>query len=94
MGETFSGVDYRAGVRAAQEFTALVRDLDITPAQAALAWVVQQPGVTTVIPGARNAEQARANAAAGHAAPLPAEVLDGVTRIYDQYFRETVHGRW
>jgi aryl-alcohol dehydrogenase-like predicted oxidoreductase len=94
VGETFSGVDYRSGVRAAQEFTALVRDLDLTPAQAALAWVVQQPGVTTVIPGARNAEQARANAAAGQAAALPAEVLDGVTRIYDQYFREAVHDRW
>src|SRR4051794_40023799 len=75
VGETFSGVDYEAGVRAAQEFSALVRDLDLTPAQAALAWVVQQPGVTTVIPGARNAEQARANAAAGLAAPLPDDVL-------------------
>ena len=38
---------------------------DVPPAQAALAWVVQQPGVTTVIPGARSPEQARANAAAG-----------------------------
>lgn len=94
VGETFSGVDYGAGVRAAQEFSALVRDLDLSPAQAALAWVVQQPGVTTVIPGARNAEQARANAAAGLAAPLPAEVLDGVTAIYDRYFREAVHDRW
>src|SRR6478735_5842873 len=32
VGETFSGVDYEAGVRAAQEFSALVRDLDLTPA--------------------------------------------------------------
>ncbi len=94
VGETFSGVDFASGVRAAQEFTALVRDLDLTPAQAALAWVVQQPGVTTVIPGARNADQARANAAAGLAAPLPGSVLEGVARIYDTYFREAIHGRW
>jgi aryl-alcohol dehydrogenase-like predicted oxidoreductase len=94
VGETFSGVDFASGVRAAQEFTALVRDLDLTPAQAALAWVVQQPGVTTVIPGARNADQARANAAAGLAAPLPDSVLEGATRIYDAYFREAIHGRW
>ena len=53
-----------------------------------------QPGVTTVIPGARNAEQARANAAAGEIGPLPGELLDGVTRLYDTYFREAVHGRW
>ena len=67
---------------------------DVTTAQAALAWVAQQPGVSTVIPGARNAEQARANAAAGSVAPLPAEVLDGVRRIYDERLRESVHGRW
>jgi aryl-alcohol dehydrogenase-like predicted oxidoreductase len=94
VGETFSGVDYEAGVRAAQEFSALVSDLDVTPAQAAIAWVVQQPGVSTVIPGARNADQARANAAAGEVGALPDELLAGVTRIYDTYFREAVHGRW
>ena len=93
MGETFSGVDFETGVAAAQEFGALVADLDVTPAQAALAWVVQQPGVSTVIPGARNPDQARANAAAG-SVDLPAEVLDGVTRIYDTHFREAIHTRW
>jgi aryl-alcohol dehydrogenase-like predicted oxidoreductase len=94
VGETFSGVDFETGVRAAKEFTALVADLDVTPAQAAIAWLVQQPGVTTVIPGARNADQARANAAAGETPPLPADVLEGVTRIYDTYFRDAIHGRW
>ena len=56
--------------------------------------VVQQPGVTTVIPGARNADQARANAAAGSIDALPADVLEGVTRIYDTYFRAAIHDRW
>jgi aryl-alcohol dehydrogenase-like predicted oxidoreductase len=96
VGETFSGVDYSTGVVAAQEFSALVAQHlpDVTPAQAALAWVVQQPGVTTVIPGARNAAQARANAAAASVGALPADVLDGVRRIYDEHFREAVHPHW
>jgi aryl-alcohol dehydrogenase-like predicted oxidoreductase len=96
VGETFSGVDYATGVRAAREFTALVRSsgVDATPAQVALAWIVQLPGVTTVIPGARNAEQARANAAAGAMPPLPGELRDGVAQLYDTYFREAVHDRW
>jgi len=97
VGETFSGVDFESGVRAAREFTALVEQhgpTGLTPAQLALAWVWQQPGVTTVIPGARNAEQARANAAAGDADPLPQPLLDGVREIYDRYFRAAVHGRW
>ncbi len=97
VGETFSGVDYDTGLAAATEFAALVREHlaeDVTTAQAALAWVAQQPGVSTVIPGARNADQARANAAAGAVAPLPTEVLDGVLRIYDGRIRESVHSRW
>src|SRR3954451_7221472 len=51
VGEMFGFVDYETGVRAAREFSRLVSELpvDLTPAQAALAWVVQQQGVTTVI---------------------------------------------
>jgi aryl-alcohol dehydrogenase-like predicted oxidoreductase len=97
VGETFSGLDYETGVVAAQEFAALVRQYlpaGVTPAQAAVAWVVQQPGVTTVIPGARNAGQARGNAGAGRLGPLDPDLLDGVRRIYDEHFRASVHPRW
>jgi aryl-alcohol dehydrogenase-like predicted oxidoreductase len=96
VGETFSGVDYETGVVAAREFSALVAEHvpGATPAQAALAWVVQQRGVTTVIPGARNAEQARANAQAASIGPLVPAFLDGVRRIYDEHFRASVHPRW
>ena len=96
VGETFSGVDYETGVAAAKEFSALVAEHGpgATPAQAALAWVVQQPGVTTVIPGARNADQARANAQAASIGPLDPAFLDGVRRIYDEHFRASVHPRW
>jgi aryl-alcohol dehydrogenase-like predicted oxidoreductase len=97
VGETFSGVDYAIGLRAAAEFTALVRATlpeEVTPAQAALAWCAQQPGVTTVIPGARSAEQAEANAAAGRVATLPEAFLDGVREIYDARLRAAIHPRW
>ena len=97
VGETFSGVDFETGVIAAREFRDLVKEhlpAGVTPAQAAIAWVVQQTGVTTVIPGARNADQARANAEAGTIGTLSSEFLLGVQRIYDQHFRETIHSRW
>lgn len=97
VGETFSGVDYAAGVAAAREFSRLVADHGppgATPAQVALAWVVQQAGVSTVIPGARNPDQARANAAAGALPPLAPELVDGVRRIYDASFRAAIHDRW
>ncbi len=97
VGETFSGVDFETGIAAAEEFKALVRvhlPAEVTTAQAALAWVAQQPGVTTVIPGARNAEQALSNAAAAGLGPLPAELSDGVRRIYEERIRSSVHDRW
>jgi aryl-alcohol dehydrogenase-like predicted oxidoreductase len=97
VGETFSGVDYDTGVAASKEFVALVEASGlhgVTPAQAAIAWVWQQSGVTTVIPGARNAEQARANAAAGRVDSLPAAFSEGVRLLYDARIRESVHSRW
>jgi len=92
VGETFSGVDYEVGVQAAREFTDLVPQ-GVTPAQAAIAWVVAQDGVSTVIPGARSPEQARANARAA-AVDVRPELLEGVRRIYDTHLREAVHPRW
>lgn len=97
VGETFSGVDYATGVEAAREFSSLVSSAglsDVTPAQAAIAWIWQQPGVSTVIPGARNVSQASANAAAGSVPQLPESFLEGVAGLYDRKIREQVHGRW
>jgi len=97
VGETFSGVDYQTGVAVAGEFSRLVVEhlgREVTPAQAALAWVIQQPGVTTVIPGARSPEQARANAAAGLLPALPAAFLDAVAELYDRRLRAAIHPRW
>ena len=94
VGETFSGVPFEVGVGAARELAALAGDLGVGTAALALRWVVDQPGVSVVIPGARNAEQAKANADAAALAPLTAETLTAIERIYDERIREHVHGRW
>ncbi|MBI5160008.1 MAG: aldo/keto reductase [Micrococcales bacterium] len=94
IGETFSGVDYDEGVEAAREFSALAAAHDLAPATAALAWVAQLPEVSTVIPGARNPEQARGNAAAGSVPPLGPEFGAQVQELYDRRFRKEIHGRW
>jgi aryl-alcohol dehydrogenase-like predicted oxidoreductase len=92
VGETFSGVDYGLGLKAVAEFEQLVPEGTDT-AQAAIAWIAAQDGVTSVIPGARNVAQARANAAAADVA-LNEEFDAGVRWIYDHYFREAIHPRW
>ena len=93
VGETFSGVPYDVGLRAARKVAALT-PAGATTAQLALRWIVDQPGVSTVIPGARNAEQARANAAAADLAPLTPEMLEELREVYDGDVREHVHSRW
>jgi aryl-alcohol dehydrogenase-like predicted oxidoreductase len=92
VGETFSGVDFETGVRAAQEFAAAVPE-GLKPAQAAIAWIIAQDGVTAAIPGARNVDQARSNAEAA-AATLPAGFDATVHEIYDRHLREAIHPRW
>ena len=97
QGETFSGVDYEQGVAAARRFSALVAEHapeGVTPAQAAIAWAAQQPGVTTVIPGARSVAQAESNAAAGALPPLGDAFDAGVHAVYDEAFRAAIHDRW
>ncbi|ELS50536.1 putative oxidoreductase [Streptomyces viridochromogenes Tue57] len=93
QGETFSGVDYESGVEAAVEFAGLAPE-GFTPAQLALRWIIQQPGVTTVIPGARSPEQARANAAAAGLPELSEDTLTAIRDLYDRRIKEQVEGRW
>jgi len=93
VGETFSGVPYEVGLKAVRELQKLV-DPGVSLAQFALRWVIDQPGVSTVIPGARNAEQASANASTAQLPALREDQLDGVRKIYDELVRPHVHDRW
>jgi aryl-alcohol dehydrogenase-like predicted oxidoreductase len=93
VGETFSGVDFEVGLQAATEFAALA-PAGLTPAQAALAWVAQIDGVSSVIPGARSVAQAQGNATAGVAEPHALAFNEGVQDIYDRLLRDQIHPRW
>jgi aryl-alcohol dehydrogenase-like predicted oxidoreductase len=93
VGETFSGVPYEVGLKAVRELAQLVED-GSTLAQFALRWVIDQPGVSTVIPGARSPEQVAQNVAAASIAPRSEEQLAGVQDVYDRLVREHVHHRW
>jgi aryl-alcohol dehydrogenase-like predicted oxidoreductase len=93
VGETFAGVPYEAGLEAVRELREVVAP-GVALAQFALRWVIDQPGVSVVIPGARNPEQARQNAASADLAPLTGEQLAGVAEVYERLIRSHVHDRW
>ncbi|WP_049565782.1 aldo/keto reductase [Nonomuraea sp. SBT364] len=93
VGETFSGVGFETGLEAVRRLAPLVPE-GATTAQFALRWILDQPGVSVVIPGARNPAQATANAAAAALRPLPESTLRAVRDVYDELIRPQVHGRW
>jgi aryl-alcohol dehydrogenase-like predicted oxidoreductase len=93
VGETFAGVPYDVGITAVRELAAVV-PTGMTMSQFALRWVIDQPGVSVVIPGARDAEQARQNAASAALDPLSDDQLAAVADVYERLIREHVHDRW
>jgi aryl-alcohol dehydrogenase-like predicted oxidoreductase len=93
MGETFSGVDFEVGLAAVEELRRLVPD-EGTLAQAALRWILDFDAVSTVIPGAKTPEQARANAAAARLPPLPEAVHTAIADLYRREIAPLVHQRW
>ncbi|PCK87894.1 aldo/keto reductase [Rhizobium sophoriradicis] len=93
VGETFAGVPFEVGLQAVEEVRKLV-PAGGTMAAFALRWILMSDAVTVVIPGARNGEQAKANAAAADLAPLSADVMAATREIYARLIAPHVHQRW
>jgi len=93
VGETFSGVDFATGLEAVRRLAPLVPE-GVAMAQFALRWIVDQPGVSVVIPGARNPKQAAGNAAAADLAPLSEAELAAVRDVYDELIAPQIGDRW
>ena len=92
VGETFAGVPFPVGLQAARRLAEVAGDVPL--AAFTLRWIVEQPGVSVVLPGARNPEQARANAAAAQLPAPTADQLEAVREVYRDLVAEHVHGRW
>jgi aryl-alcohol dehydrogenase-like predicted oxidoreductase len=92
-GETFAGVDYTTGLAAVRQLATAKPD-DATMAQFALRWIIDQPGLSVVIPGARNEAQVQGNVAAADLAPVGAEALAHVRATYDELIAPLVANRW
>jgi aryl-alcohol dehydrogenase-like predicted oxidoreductase len=93
VGETFAGVDLDTGLAVVEELRALVPPGE-TMAAFALRYCLSDPGVATVIPGAKNPEQARQNAVAGELGQLDQATLARLVEIYNDRIAPEVHYRW
>ena len=81
VGETFAGLGLAKGVQLADQLKSFVPE-NCSMAQWALRWCLDFPQVTTVIPGAKHPEQAKANAVASD---LPSFSLDNHQQLRDFY---------
>jgi aryl-alcohol dehydrogenase-like predicted oxidoreductase len=92
-GETFSGVNYEAGLKAVDALRPLVPK-GATLAQLALRWILMFPAVTCAIPGAKRPSQVQENLAAADLSPLSGETMDRIRAVYDREIRPRVHHYW
>jgi len=93
VGETFSGVGFETGLEAVEDLRPLVPE-GATLAQLALRWILDFDAVSTVIPGAKTPEQARANAAAAELPPLSRATHAAIADVYRRRVAPLVHQRW
>ena len=92
VGETFGGLPFEKGVALADHIKAEVLPKGYTMAQMALRWLLDQPAVTTVIPGASRPSQASANAAVIDLAPLSKETNAALTDFYSKEIAANIRG--
>ncbi|WP_338232710.1 aldo/keto reductase [Companilactobacillus muriivasis] len=92
-GETFSGVDYATGVKAAQELDEKLGSGNKL-APMALRYILMNDGVSTVIPGASKPEQIERNVTAAELPPFTHEQMGIVRDVYDKYIKNPVQYKW
>ncbi|MGO1543535.1 MAG: aldo/keto reductase [Gulosibacter sp.] len=93
VGETFAGVDFDLGLEAVKRLAPVVPE-GATLAQFALRWIIDQPGVSTVIPGARNVSQVQGNVAAAQLAAITADQAAAIEAVYQELIAPQIGDRW
>jgi len=91
VGETFAGLPFEQGVQLADALKPLVPP-GMSMAQFAMRWCLDFDAVTTVIPGAKRAEQARANAGASDLPPLSPALHEQLAQFYQKEVAARIRG--
>lgn len=92
-GETFSGVEYETGLKAADELKKICPE-GMSLTQFALRWILMFDAVSCAIPGAKRPDQAIENINTADLPPLSEKTMEEVKNIYYKYIRDSVHHYW
>jgi aryl-alcohol dehydrogenase-like predicted oxidoreductase len=91
VGETFAGLPFEKGLELTEKVKKLLPPGYTLPL-AALRWCLDFPAVSVIIPGARNATQAKKNAEASGVPPLPADCHEKLRRFFRDEVKPAVRG--
>ncbi len=91
-GETFSGIEFKEGVRLANKIKGLLPDSRMP--QWAIRWILDHPQVTTVIPGASKVPQVYGNIEASDLKPLSSEIHQSLRKLYDDEIKPKIRGHY
>jgi aryl-alcohol dehydrogenase-like predicted oxidoreductase len=92
-GETFSGVSFELGLDVVEELRHLV-PAGVPMGAWAMRWILTNPAVTCVIPGAKNPGQVEENVRASDLPALPEATLEKLREIYERRIKAHVHDYW
>lgn len=91
-GETFSGIDYEAGLAAVEELKHIFPGKNLT--HIALKWILQFDAVSCVIPGASKVEHVESNLQALDMPDLTGEEMKKIESLYNHRIKKMVHQLW
>lgn len=91
-GETFSGIEFKEGVRLAKKLSEWLPDEHTS--QWAIRWILDHPQVTTVIPGASKVSQVLSNVKASDLDSLPVQTYLGMKQIYNTEIKPLIRGSY
>ncbi len=91
-GETFAGVDFLTGVKAAQVLKQRLSTDDL--AGMALRYILMYDAVSAVIPGASNPTQIARNTRASELPSLTSDQMQIVQDVYNEYIKKPVDYLW
>lgn len=92
-GETFAGIPYETGIEAVEKIKHQIADPEEL-ALIALKWILMNPEVSCIIPGASNLDQVKSNIIASSLPNLNEGLLSEIDTIYEENIKEYVHQSW
>lgn len=93
VGETFGGLSFEKGVELSEQISWIGNNRG-NMTQAALKWVMQQQGVTSVIPGFKNVKQVEDNLQSIDVLDFSAEELEKLSNFYWTEVHDHIRGAY